>query len=371
MYRIDNASSVAALPAYDPIGTADRYFDDGTVWDKDFANTLQEEMVNVAIMKGAALVKGTNTQMALALNAVLGMDVHATVLTSGTTDYLTARIAGSGSATGNGAAVVASIVAGTGSIEADGNQSMIGASYSAVSKIEITAAQSAVLASANGTGGPITLSTGAALFVAAATTTTGDIIGSGSRSVVMASDGGVTITGEECFVAGATGDTDADILLGGNRCAVIASSGGAAAAQTSLAGDDIAAIASRTVQAPSGSQYCAAIASLDVDIDSGSTGETHQAAIGVSVVDLAHSYCVAVASSTPGNSPSDKSLYGGDGGTNKWILHSDTGNAYFAGNLNAVGATITFDGLPDGNPGAGTKRLYYDSTDSNRVYFAA
>jgi len=39
--------------------------------------------------------------------------------------------------------------------------------------------------------------------------------------------------------------------------------------------------------------------------------------------------------------------------------------------INSGGTTLAMSALPNSNPGAGSKRFWYDPSDSNRVKFAA
>jgi len=219
MYRIDNASSVAALPAYDPIGTADRYFDDGTVWDKDFANTLQEEMVNVAIMKGAALVKGTNTQMATALNGIQALASASVDTGQKTTTHRRALVASYLSrASGANSACVAStlsfasgdnsaVVAGNGTVT--GNYSAAIACVSTAGAVTVTGNNSAVIASDGGI-----VDDDRSAIIASLTCRV-----RGERNAAIASDDGDIGTTKNNSAMIATRDADVDHSL----CVAIAS----------------------------------------------------------------------------------------------------------------------------------------------------
>ena len=104
--------------------------------------------------------------------------------------------------------------------------------------------------------------------------------------------------------------------------------------------------ATDTCSITAASNMAALVASSNGDVDGDDS-----AALGTNLADVNHNYCVALGSNSPGPSAAAGSVYGGHGGTNKWILYSVTGNAYFAGNLQAAGTVVNFANLPTSSGG--------------------
>ena len=57
-----------------------------------------------------------------------------------------------------------------------------------------------------------------------------------------------------------------------------------------------------------------------------------------------------------------------DGSTIGFNAYNDAGSAAVPMHFNAT--AFIFYGLPNANPGAGSKQLWYDPADSNRVKYA-
>src|SRR4051812_20361604 len=82
MFRIDNSTSVAALPVTPPAGTGG-YFTNGnpiaaqpaTVVDDWWTNTVQEEIVTVVVNAGLTLNKNDRTQLYQAIQHLIGVGV--------------------------------------------------------------------------------------------------------------------------------------------------------------------------------------------------------------------------------------------------------------------------------------------------------
>ena len=305
MYRIDNASSVAVKPAYAGAGTPNQYFDNGTVWDHDFANHLQEELASIATLKGAALSKAADTQCATALNGIQALASGAT--DTGVADSYHARAilaCNDSRATGVDSVCIASSGTQSGGQQlASGNRS-------------------AIIASDVPVGFNMTAQ-GDQSFIAASATSLGAILVSGDNSAVIAS-----------LSAGGA------ITVAGNQSATIASNIG------SVAADYSAFIASNLGTIAGTFSYSASIASRNSNV-----GANYSAAIGSDTADIDHDHVLALASVSPGTSPGAQCIYGGSSTANKWFIYSSTGQAFFNGDLQAKGTAVNFLNLPESATG--------------------
>jgi len=339
MYRIDNASSVAVKPAYAAAGaTPNQYFDNGTVWDHDFANHLQEELAAVAVLKGAALNKASDTQCATALSAIKGIDA-ALATTGSVTSTWQRLVASSQTSTSSGAnsAVVASITGVSSGLNSAVVASNVctasNASSLALSSDTCTATntQSTVVASRRSKA-----SGGRATIMSSNGNAADDVEVSGTNSVAIASTGstaglGPTVVSSDYAAAIASGeDTDVE----GDNCVSIASEN--CTVGNATGGTFNAVIASKVCNVSTASkQASAVIASANCDVNEGTS-----AVIGCkSNVSSSHICAVALGSDGGGGFGSQGAyqVYGGDNAARKWRIQSTTGDFFSATGTYATG----------------------------------
>jgi len=293
MYRIDNASSVAVKPAYAAAGaTPNQYFDNGTVWDHDFANHLQEELANACGIKGVALSKASDNQLATALNGVQAISSAA----SGT-------LLDSSAHTRALSAVTA--------CQVSGNNSKVSASAGTAgtaSYIIASGAQSHIVASlaADVGGADMTLSGGRSFIAACYVDSAAMTVGAGNQSAAIACASAVntfTVSGSQSAAIASSSTTNGALVISGDNSTAISSE------YPNIVGD-----------------YSAAIASSSASV---SAGKFRSALIGCSGGSIGHNNCVALASSLPGASPGNYTVYGGDSNANTWTIYSVTGLGEF------------------------------------------
>ena len=203
MYRIDNATSAGAPPVVPGAG-AEGYFTNGTppvtpatIVDDWWCNMIQEEMRNLATLRGAATDKTNNAQAKTALEDILAL--RADVADTGTVTNTWLRsvlVSQSSKATG-----AMSLVAASSDSDATGISSFIAASAEAKAK----AAYSAMLAIDSIDGDDCDIEAGCeASFVAAVQVETGsmnvEVSGSGGCNVVL----GVHCDDEDVLMDGTT-----------------------------------------------------------------------------------------------------------------------------------------------------------------------
>jgi hypothetical protein len=97
MFRIDVASAAVALPAPAVAGTQG-YFSNGnpatsvpsTVVDQDWLNSVQEELVAIAVSQGAALSKTTRNQCLVAIQAMIATGASSSAIQAQAPNYAVA-----------------------------------------------------------------------------------------------------------------------------------------------------------------------------------------------------------------------------------------------------------------------------------------
>lgn len=264
MHRIDGEGAVASAPTPQAVGSTVGYFAaegvlPATQVTGDWLNSVQEEIAAVAVLKGAALSKVANGQMATALAAVLGIEARATEAAAVDTTRSLVVIASSDADVGEdtGGVVHAAVIASQ-SCEAKGFDSAAIASYvSRAGKTDGSTLRAAVLActdfvaegdasiglaSANGSvTGPMSA------MLAANGDGVGDV--SGANSAAIASFGGFSLVGNNSAVI-ATDEASTltgagSAIIGGNGCNVAGDGSGTFASKNiKVSGANAAAIAS-------------------------------------------------------------------------------------------------------------------------------
>jgi len=244
MYRIDNANSVGAPPAVPAPGT-EQYFTEAapaTQVPDWWLNMVQEELRNLATLKGAATSKTTLDQCATAVEmAVLAIESHAsdTGHVTPTNDnvvigsYLS-KAAGTNAsvlaanravASGNRSAVVASFASANGDIDASGNESFVAAcnGQNSTNPLGATGTTSAVIASADAAA-QILRAASWYTFVAASKATGAQTQAAGIGTSIISSIDTGQCQGDYSFTAACD---DASTGASGDYSAILASDAGA------------------------------------------------------------------------------------------------------------------------------------------------
>ena len=374
MFRIDSTDVSGVLPA-PAAANAPGYFkagnpalgDPATVLDADWANNVQEELVAVATMRGAALAKATRDQCKTALLPTLALlGSAAGAVGAQSTPYLRGQLASGGFA-GNtfqaGAGPSAHVAAdgcdlsglssaclasddslADGALdsaclasrfgEASGSQAAVIAAYIA----RVTGTGSAAIACGDGAGDPHLVSgNNSAVLASGDTLGTDPCTVSGDRSAVIASDRSDVSSDEAAALASYRANVAADksvsiasyeAQVGGGPSAIIASAPDGAGVQPTTAGQVGAVIASLGGQAISVAGKAAVIGSED----SQASGES-SVVLASEGVEVGGAYCVgggrtaaALGASTGGNR------------NNTWRIESITGNVFSDGVVGAGAA---------------------------------
>ena len=379
MQRVDGADVAGVLAA--PSATvAPGYFTDGdpgtgvpaTVITQDWLNAIQEELVAVAILKGAALSKADTAQLATALGAIRAIDsyidvgaAHTGVDTVHGIGFLAAGNGGGGGCANGTAATNAAIVGSADSTvdgsssaivasddsQADGtldsavvgcrfgfagaSQSLVAASHTA----QVLGQGSAVIASGTGAGAFPHKVTGvnSAVIASGDTTAAAPCVNDGDRSAILASDTcTIDAAGSEILIAASRRGDAAGIAV-----AILATLDGVSTADQSL----IAASSEDGAGVPPETQgdASAVIASWG-----GKAFGSRSAAMGVEDVIASGNGAVILASHgvelATGNSVGGGvtvAALGATTGTNRnntWRIESATGDIYSDGVVGAGAA---------------------------------
>ena len=379
MQRVDGAD-VAGILAAPAATVAPGYFTDGdpglgvpaTVITQDWLNSIQEELVAVAILKGAALNKANLAQLATALGAIRALEsfidtgaAHTGVDTVHGIGFLAAGDGGGGGCANGTAATNAAIVGSADSTvdgsssaivasddsQADGaldsavvgcrfgfagaSQSLVAASHTA----QVLGQGSAVIASGTGAGAFPHKATGvnSAVIATGDTTAAAPSVNDGDRSAILASDScTIDAAGSEILIAASRrGDAD------GIAVAILATLDGVSTADQSL----IAASSEDGAGVPPETQgdASAVIASWG-----GKAFGSRSAAMGVEDVIASGNGAVILASHgvelATGNSVGGgvtAAALGATTGTNRnntWRIESASGNIYSDGVVGAGAA---------------------------------
>src|SRR5258708_3509097 len=83
MHRIDQSNVAAVLPGFNAVGGTVGFFQDenegtgapGTECDKDWLNSVQEELISILVGAGVAPTKGTLTQVLQSIKRLAGGNV--------------------------------------------------------------------------------------------------------------------------------------------------------------------------------------------------------------------------------------------------------------------------------------------------------
>jgi hypothetical protein len=223
MRRTRAPNNVAVIPAMSDSETGG-YYDDGppaTIWSKDDANIIQEELVALATLKGAALdtTGATRTQCATAVDAVLGMEAKGAETANVSTVWKHAVIASSTAEVGETAdSVEHTLVAASSTSKAKGHQTAVIASTDAQAGLSAGTTEHAAVIATN-----FMSALGDASAVIACTGDTDPGV-SGRSSAALASegDGNLDISGDVCAAVASMNP-----LIDGSRSASIASTSAA------------------------------------------------------------------------------------------------------------------------------------------------
>lgn len=244
MFRIDNANSVGVPPAV-PAPGSEQYFTEAapaTQVPDWWLNMIQEELRNIAILKGATPTKTSLDQCSVALSmAVLAVESHAsdTGHVSPTNDNVVlasflsranatdAAVVASNRAvaSGNRSAVVASFASANGDIDASGNESFVAAcsGQNSTDPLGATGTTSAVIASADAAA-EILRAASWYTFVAASKATSAQTQAAGTGTSILSSIDTGQCQGDYSFTAACD---DAATGASGDYSAILASDAGA------------------------------------------------------------------------------------------------------------------------------------------------